>query len=153
MYIRARRTYASIQARKILAKLGINEPPVDPLWVAKRLGFKIKVKDLNDMDGFAVKTQKGYTIFLSYNPFETRQNFTLAHEIAHIVLGHFNVEDPNDVQLKIMDTEANQFAAELLMSSIFVKQAATRYAVEMLADYFGVSKSAMRIRLENLKII
>ena len=77
-----------------------------------------------------------------------RINFTLAHELGHIFLGH--KEDG-----EIEEREANHFAAELVIPRILAAALlkdlpAKRDPTQALAAFFGVSSQAAKIRRETL---
>lgn len=100
--------------------------------------------------------------------------FTLAHELGHWL---FDADDP--AQQSLLDgpterfchsrnstalsqqqmnreTNANRFAAELLMPADLVRQVDEDELVERMAAYareWGVSRTALRIRLETLGIL
>ena len=88
-------------------------------------------------------------------PFETsadrRLNFTLAHEIGHIMLDHLKV--PRNLKTKAgiarEEQEADEFAGRLLMPD-FMIYTCNFYSLEKAAEYFMVSKTALWIRLNNM---
>jgi Zn-dependent peptidase ImmA (M78 family) len=85
---------------------------------------------------------------------ETRQRFTIAHELGHWVCQCLEGETEPvycraeevtlDPRTKAREREANVFAAELLMPEEAVRAAA---GDEAIAARFGVSGEAMRWRL------
>jgi Zn-dependent peptidase ImmA (M78 family) len=93
-----------------------------------------------------------------------RQAFTAAHELGHYKL-HADAEtetfyrmDMPKVdgvsQLDPKEQEANWFAASILMPrTLLINFWSLTKDIEKLADIFGVSPSAMRYRLKNLKLI
>ncbi len=123
----------------------------------------------NDISGVFYK--KGEKLFLGVNEKHTeqRQRFTIAHEIGHHILHtddilHYDIQrcdtvdgiDPvyfrADKIQSSQETEANFFAAELLMPAELIErcvEAGIEY-VSDLAEYFKVSEEAMRYRLINL---
>jgi Zn-dependent peptidase ImmA (M78 family) len=107
-----------------------------------------------------------------------RKRFTIAHEIGHHILGHqfeagshVHVDRGNFISQRgprasqgvdPKEIEANQFAASLLMPSVWVRAAAAKIQshgplvdrhVEELANEFGVSEQAMTIRLTTLRLL
>lgn len=114
------------------------------------------------------------TYIIKVNPFDysLRQNFTKAHELGHILLKHNfpndgNVlDDPTDNILarsenafdrrSLEETQANQFAAELLMPEKLVRTYfSSDYIpsvedIEKAAENFQVSTAAMMVRLDVL---
>lgn len=88
-------------------------------------------------------------------PFETsadrRLNFTLAHEIGHIMLDHLrvsrNLKTPTDIERE--EREANEFAGQLLMPE-FLINTCNFYSLERTAEYLMVSKTALWMRLNSM---
>ncbi len=94
--------------------------------------------------------RKGRRIYLVLytNPSGRRLNFTLAHEVGHILLDH-----RQDGELE--EREANAFAAELLMPRILARELTRRLPEEAepareLAQTFSTSLSVARLRLQHL---
>jgi Zn-dependent peptidase ImmA (M78 family) len=103
----------------------------------------------------------------------TRQRFTIAHELAHLLLHtdeqlHVDERSPigfrSALSSKAVDDkeiEANQFAAELLMPYDLLldeinelsEETPTEDAIRLLADTFVVSEQAMTFRLSGLGIL
>ena len=100
--------------------------------------------------------QSGYAIYLNGNHAETRQRFTLAHEIAHFILHKDSIGDglADDALYRsglssAQETMANKLAADILMpwKLVNLKLQEGISTVDDLADIFKVSSSAMSIRL------
>lgn len=108
-----------------------------------------------------------FSIFVNANEGPQRKRFTAAHELAHFLLHRdllpegthldrlFNpqgYEETDGCISPYHEVQANQFAANLLMPSIFLREnydrAQDNYA--WLAEKCAVSKKAMRIRLKSL---
>jgi Zn-dependent peptidase ImmA (M78 family) len=111
----------------------------------------------------AIGRKRGrYFIFINSADQPVRRRFTLAHEYGHYVLGHDPVIDrQEDIEGKTArkrpeEAEANYFASEFLAPEQAVRSyvQARRLetfdlgAVVRLADYFGISATAARIRFE-----
>lgn len=106
------------------------------------------------------------TIFLNTNHYPTRQSFTLAHELGHLELGHYERQTgflteglrfrsgnlPYD---PIEEREANQFAAALLMPNQLFRDvmAGCDFDVAEAAVLFGVSVQAASIRASDLGLL
>ena len=145
------------QIKKILDKYRIKEPPVDIREIAVAEGFTIMgFKPINAEQREISGLTKDKIIYLNSEDSYTRQNFTIAHELAHYFLEH----DPNEAQVYYrksfymthkppQEAEADQFAAELLMPTAFI-QANRQKSIEELASKFQVSKQAMRYRIDTL---
>jgi Zn-dependent peptidase ImmA (M78 family) len=103
----------------------------------------------------------------------TRQRFTLAHEIGHYVLhaGQPMFVDSfvtrvnwRNGESNLEETQANQFAAELLMPRELVAREVDRALTRkqtidaqglasQLAELFNVSQQSMEFRLANLGVL
>lgn len=115
-----------------------------------------------------------FRIIINKNKPATRQNFTIAHEIGHYFLhkdkikinenllvdGENSLDGSNILfrldatETTLIETEANNFAAALIMPTKLVQDAwLSLKDVEECAKIFNVSVSAMSIRLERLKLI
>ncbi|MBI4775402.1 MAG: ImmA/IrrE family metallo-endopeptidase [Deltaproteobacteria bacterium] len=108
-------------------------PPVDLL----RLGRKYADIEFDhipfDVDGVSLNLKipgKRPRIIVNFNPPESRQRFTLAHEIGHVIIPwHFGsiIDSTDPMQVKVSDlywyteAEANRFASELLIPSAWAK--------------------------------
>jgi hypothetical protein len=103
-----------------------------------------------------------YHIILNETMSSKRQIFTFAHELGHIVMGHFN---DNNTHIDTLyrdwwsynhkqESEANNFAWMLLMPEEDIKiEYAKTWSIEMVSDKFAVSEDAVRIRLIKLNIL
>lgn len=128
--------------------------------------------DQGALSGLVVSERK--TIYLDRRECRRhprRRRFTIAHEIGHWVL-HISsagklygcrpadiVEQPairsDTRELRRIEAEANRFAAELLLPETLVVPAATELGsnVPALADRFGVSVPAIRVRLQQFGLL
>ncbi len=92
-----------------------------------------------------------------------RRRFTIAHEIGHFVLhaGRSQVAATSYCRASDLERsdsvegEANRFAAALLMPEPLVEREATRCGcnIPLLAERFGVSAPAIRLRLLTLDLL
>lgn len=138
--------------------------PVPLINIAKALGYTVFNLTLTDqtkfISGAVLYDQK--QILLNPTETEARRNFTLAHEIGHIILGgpqqegHI-IDTRNDILRPSMNTrewDANEFAAELLMPAPKVIQLWQQtHSIVTLADYFNTSTSATIVRLERVGLL
>ena len=106
-------------------------------------------RDSGLKDGFTVFLPGGDCVILYNDKVKShyRKNFTIAHELGHIHLGH-----ASDGPLR--ELEADTFAAELLMPRILLREMHLRCGHSIsyteLSSLFRVSRQAARIRLEEL---
>lgn len=137
--------------------------PIDVYAIAD--AFEIKVcqekRWPNELSGKIVRdsrcnNESGYIIYINGNHPETRQRFTLAHEIAHFILHQEHIGDgiaDDGLYRSGLSSEqeamANKLAADILMPWDLVGQKIRQgiNSVEKMAKEFNVSPSAMAIRL------
>lgn len=138
--------------------------PVDVVKLAEDLGAKVwKVNTWpGEMSGMIKKDpkhggRKDYAIFVNaHHPIE-RRRFTIAHEIAHLILHKKKIGD-GFVEEALYDSgldslqeqQANNLAAEILMPWPAVVERIENGVTDVgkLADIFRVTKSMMAIRLK-----
>jgi Zn-dependent peptidase ImmA (M78 family) len=160
-------SFARNAARKQLINAGINIPPISVAKIAELNKLEIfEYSKLPDSISALIEPSKN-VILINPSHNEVRKRFSIAHEIGHHVLGHFEDDssednDGDEVQeeyLKIKhsadkETEANEFAAELLMPLRLVKNEYSKGKdPKALAKIFNVSEQAMWIRLSSLRLI
>lgn len=172
-----RRKYIRHVVERLLSALGVTEAPVDVDIIVKQMGLQLDYSDVSDdsLSGFLLRSGNDSLIAVNSRHHSNRQRFTVAHELGHYVL-HANAslhvnKGQTGVQIKLRserheqteeESEANAFAAELLMPAPFIKhdlQATLRSGsmdediIESLAKSYRVSVQAMTFRLANLGYI
>lgn len=153
-----------------IGKYGI----IDLFKECERCGYKLFRYPLGENEdlGFAQKRDQDIIIFTNTCSRLSREIFTLAHEIGHVIL-HLNegdsfVDDYNTITEKNIDEkeqEANYFAACLLMPSDelvkfidlelqdFENTGLSAMDIARIMSEFNVSFDMALNRLENLNII
>lgn len=156
------------KACDLLKKHDLYHLPVNPVEVAEHEGVLVYRTRFSSDDTcgilqFDASTSK-YAIYVNTAHLVTRQRFTIAHEIGHFILHRNDIQTFVDKTLNLyrtsgqdeqssMETQANMFAAALLMPEEFVRDAAeTTSDLDEMAKVFGVSVSAMGYRLANLGV-
>jgi Zn-dependent peptidase ImmA (M78 family) len=151
----------AIDPIQVVAKHWDSTPvPVDAIIADIGLSLCYEALD-DDISGYIERTNGSYKIVVNSNHARTRQRFTAAHELGHYIyhrdlLGEGvgdnrayrtdGTDRPNPNIRPIHERQANSFAANVLMPRhrlTNVEQEST----QALAERFGVSKEAMRIRL------
>ncbi len=81
-----------------------------------------------------------------------RVNFTVAHELGHIFLGHLSVprEAKPEAWLRMEDAEADEFASRLLMPEELILNARFASRAEMAAGFLVSDRACFR-RLNSLR--
>lgn len=139
-------------ARKLLKNVGIQYPPVS-LWkiiVNLKMENNFDVQPVYDfgerVSGIIVKVDDNSTVGFNKKQHWNRRRFTIAHEIGHFKMktmcnGFSSVFDNNNPS----EIEANQFAAELLIPSKFLKNDFKNSVenIKALSEKYRVSKEAM----------
>ena len=137
--------------------------PVPIETIIKEMGVQFERQNLEDnISGFIERRDDGgYRIVVNALHPETRQRFTAAHELGHYIyhrdlLGSgvgdnraFRAEGthrPNPNIRPLHERQANSFAANVLMPRHALSNVGHE-GTGALAQRFGVSQEAMRIRL------
>lgn len=138
----------------------IQTNPLDIVALLESLGITVRYEPLeNGISGMLKKnpaTNK-WIIYVNSLHHPHRQRFTLAHELAHYCR-HTPIDDEfvdwiffRGSKFSSMETEANRFAAELLMpANEFRNQIMMSPKVEDIAKHFQVSSAAVMYRAQEL---
>ncbi|PZT47808.1 hypothetical protein B6S12_07320 [Helicobacter valdiviensis] len=163
---------------EILEMLELKEAPFNPFDIARKLNIKVLTTldfDKLDTEGqISVNDEGEPVIWINPIKSETRQRFTLAHELGHLANDILpSIDNPIIDRYETLyrtntyggkETKANQFAAQLLMPLKQVEDfigecrekksnLSAKEAIEMIAAKFEVSKQAVFHRLKNLGLI
>jgi len=169
---KSRITFARNVAKDILQEMG---NPIIPVEINAVVEFLRKIRGVDieiykrDLGvgtrGIQVteKNNAGDILIIAYNKEQHvhSQRFTLAHELGHFILGH--TRDGHDHFLELLDengrdpkeVEANQFAAELLVPSIILKEQIKVgvKTIKGLAQFFWVSEDVMCRKIMDNKLL
>jgi len=159
-----------VAAESLRRKFGADDKPLPNL--RERLEnegvriFELVVPD-DAFSGFSFwHSEYGPCILLNASELEGRRNFTLAHELAHLLYGHESALCY--IPLKLSDVrediefKTTQFAVELLLPETGVREDFQRRELSttpsetelgQMAAKWGVSIQALGYRLENLGLI
>jgi Zn-dependent peptidase ImmA (M78 family) len=152
-------------ATKILRRTACQDPPVSPRLVAQKLDVPVFEWDFpNDISGIFVTNDNGICIGLNRDHPPVRQTFTIAHELGHLVyhrtspllvdFAHAEISASGDEEASQKETQANQFAADLLMPKAWVERDYNDPDdLALLARQYGVSEQAFWYRLVTLKLV
>lgn len=171
-----RRKLIASTVRQLLSEMDITHPPVDVRMIAERKGAIVVDEPLEDQSfsGFLYRRSDARPVIgTNSNHPITRKRFTIAHELAHMLIHPKTGVHLDQVVVQMRDSkssmgmdeeemEANRLAAELLMPESFLAtdiaamgtvHADDSQAIEILADKYEVSVQAMTIRLSALGLI
>ena len=165
---------AEQRAIDLLKEAGVEELPVPVEAIATGLGAKVTYSSYEgEVSGMLIRGDDGTAVIgVNSTHAPTRQRFSVAHEIAHLVMhtgkpmfiDRFMRVNWRDGTSDSEEIEANAFAAELLMPRERVEQEVDRVLskqqfvtpqrlTDQLARAFQVSPQAMGYRLENLGVL
>ena len=151
-----RRTYKQLKA------------PIDLSPILKNEGIEAITQDLSNLEekcnrkisGLIFVDDTSKTIYINGTEILARQRFTLAHELGHYFLHIKGAQKPGSNiivsfrgERSQREREADCFAAELLMPEELVRKKFDETifpTANEFAEFFGVSISAMRYRLNEM---
>lgn len=146
-------------ARALYKFIDLESPPIRLDPILESLGIDLIEGEIDHVDGIAFKDQDSKSIIVNRGLDPEQKRFAIAHELGHIVMPHsgaYRICFPaNDHRIEL---DADRFAAELLMPEpTMIKlwpryRDNTEYRVSIMAELFGVSKSAMAARVRQLRL-
>jgi predicted transcriptional regulator len=145
--------------RKHQEKTGV--PPVHVVPITEELGINVFrafgwPDDLSGTIRRVPETKDEYIIYVNADHHEHRRRFTIAHELAHLILHKSYIGDgiTDDMLYRSglsnkIEAHANRLAADILMPWSLLDPLIDSGVTDIgeLAKRFRVSKSAMSIRL------
>lgn len=133
--------------------------PIDIPKIAKTLDLSLKEGNFVSEEVLGAYDKASKTIYVSKSDTYERKVFTIAHEMGHFVL-HSTKEKETffrkdlilaDKEEREEEKEANCFAANILMpKGTLIRYLELTKNIERLADLFGVSQSALLLRIKTL---
>lgn len=150
----------SADLEKLMRDKGFYQFPVNVEKLVKVLNLHLTYESF--VDEVSGVLRKGlddeWEIVVNRSHPPTRQRFTIAHEIAHYCL-HRNEKNTfqdtvffRGATISPQEHAANRFAGEILMPESVFRQQVEKgcSAIDSLADFFGVSALAVRVRAKQL---
>lgn len=156
-----RKDYARARARISLKESGVVRPPTNLERICNEIGVQVHYHCTEGMeDSFMFLHHSVYHIVIAISGYQTRDRWSLAHELGHILLGHCNLYKVDtldkdfltEAERYILDREADIFAEELLMPIQWVEKHRDS-SINQLRKVFNVSKEAITIRINNLPYV
>jgi hypothetical protein len=133
--------------------------PEGPEKLAEHLGVEIRRSPLSGCDGWCLSVGQRAVIRINSRAVKSRQRFTLAHELGHLLLGVPSVigESLSEVlrSNNVEERQVNDIAAELLVPRDVVRATVQELPVvasvlRRLAKQARVSELAAALRVANL---
>jgi Zn-dependent peptidase ImmA (M78 family) len=170
---RATRKLIDERVDSLLLEMEITSVPVDLERICDRLGILVRRENLNgDISGFLYRKDDHAAIVVNRRQQHARQRFTIAHELGHYLLDQKRDEIHVDRAFVLKfrrdsagagsdpdETQANAFAAALLMPKRLLQEDMTAYersgliddtTILVLAEKYGVSVQALIIQLNTI---
>ena len=139
------------KAEVLVREFGFNEPPVDLSLIAEKLGIEVVEMALPLwFFGVLLNVSGDYYVVLNKSMPKVRKIFTLAHEIAHLLLHKTELCYMKNNKRDYYHRDADIFAAELCMPSFMVQKEVEinpNRGHKHLAKVFRVGERAMEILL------
>ncbi|RUT76995.1 ImmA/IrrE family metallo-endopeptidase [Marinobacter sp. NP-6] len=146
---------------KLAKQKGISTSPLNVSELSLELGIIVRFQPMHEDDSgtlFKEKKTGQWVMIVNSLHHPHRQRFTIAHEIAHRIRHAANQDEFNDKAFfrngnsNWMETEANNFAATILMpKEDFIRAVDSgKTRIEEIAAHFQVSSMAVRIRAKAL---
>jgi Zn-dependent peptidase ImmA (M78 family)/DNA-binding XRE family transcriptional regulator len=152
-------------ANELLEKAKVGAPPINVEDLCRKCGVLVLARSFPEaLSGLVFAYQDGAVIGINSSHPDTRQRFTMAHELGHYILRHHERSRGHEERFHLdlidgtppgfdwrAERAANDFAADLLMPRRFMA-AAFRESQDpvKLAAKFDVSQVTMGIRLQEL---
>lgn len=170
---------AKQKAQEVLREAGVASLPIPVEDLVRRRGARLSYEPFDeDISGMLARIEGGAVIGINTTHAATRQRFSVAHELGHLLLheGRSLILDKREVRVSLRnrnsasgtdmeEIEANAFAAELLMPEDMVWDVVTKAVpkpprrinldafIRDTAGRFEVSVQAMEYRLASLGVI
>lgn len=156
-----RKGLAKKLAQNVIKAIGISVAPVSLYKVIEHLQRTLNLEviraSLTDkISGLLVVCgdvdKESMTIGFNADKPWCHRRFTIAHEIGHIMMNHTCSGNTNDKSHN--ETEANNFAAELLIPTKLIKEDFKKFQnIPELSKLYRVSGEAMAIKLGDARLL
>lgn len=135
----------------------ISELPVSVSKICQHMGIPIKLYHSDDENsGYSILTKTGPVIFIKALEPPSRQRFTAAHELGHILLDHMGRHtlvnrEPSDTDNPI-EREANIFASRLLAPACVLWGCHVRDA-KTISEMCKISRQSAEFRQQRMEVL
>lgn len=147
---------SELQAQRFLEFVGVTEAPVPDRVIAELPRIKVNHMSPFPTSGATQWAQGQWLVVLNGSEPATRQRFSLAHELKHIIDHRFvrliYRAFPEGESYAMIEHICDYFAGCLLMPRPWVKRVycGGLQTLPALAQAFGVSQAAMKVRLSQI---
>lgn len=132
---------ASMEASRLhLKRQTPYDAPVDVLAIVRELGLVLMMQPLDGLLGFYVRTEEACGVVINSRIPESLQRFTLAHEIAHHVLGHDGSADDEHAVERFDPNAEKEVAAQAFASSLLMPEPLVNRAIKSLPTFQNSSR-------------
>jgi|GEM_PF-1044275 len=131
---------------------------VDVIDIAKKLGYKVFEVNFNDNNISGMVDNAEKAIYINSMDSYVRKRFTIAHELAHVLLNHVS-NHIIDYRKYYEGYNSEEYQANMLASTLLMpKDHISKYwdftkNLSEIANVFSVSKAAVAIRLIQLGLL
>jgi Zn-dependent peptidase ImmA (M78 family) len=137
--------------RRFAGQLERSRLPVPIESLARSLGYQVIPLYTVAQEFSGLVSLRQQLIGTNGNHHHHRQRFSIAHELAHILLKHPPESHCTGKQIALYNSEADECAAELLMPQrLLARSLAQTHNVSVLAGIFDVSEEAMMRKIMNM---
>lgn len=155
--IEKRSSLCSTVARDLLQRYattnGPLKPPVRVDVIARWLGYQVVLLYSVGEEFSGLVSIHQRLIGVNGRHQRRRRRFSVAHELAHILLKHPPESHCTAREIKLYNAEADQCAGEILVpGQLLLPMVSTTRKLSALARTFDVSEEAMEVRLRELKL-
>lgn len=142
-------------AWKILLDSGVDRLPVEISQICRQLGIPVRLyMPADENDGISLIHDGEPLILVSANVPQTRQRFTCAHELGHIILGHVGVYELRNREPAATDNPieqaANVFASRILAPAC-VLWGCGAFEPEEISRLCNISSQSAGFRAKRMK--
>lgn len=153
-----RSSLCSAVARNLLQRYaterGFLKAPVRVDTIAAWLGYQVVLLYTVGEEFSGLVSTRQRLIGVNGRHHRHRRRFSVAHEIAHVLLKHPPESHCTAREILLCNREADKCAAEILIpNQLLLPLIAVTRKVSTLARTFDVSKEAMNVRLQELNFI
>ena len=145
---------AAESLRRYEAVIGTLRPPIPIEDLAQWHEFQVVRLGTLPQECSALVSLKDRLIGVNAKHHPRRQRFSIAHELAHVLLNHPPETKCTSRQIAVFNAEADECAAELLMPEKLIRTfMAHTSSLSGLALLFDVSEEAVGLKLKRLDLM